>query len=149
MTEGERCDREAIRDLMARYTINGDRGRIEALAETFAEHGTLAFSGAVSTGRATIAARLGAARERNPALTVSRHHLATSLVHFDGERATARTYFQVLTNIGVDHHGHYADELAKIDGAWLFVNRDVRIDWQSPLSLYPPLRVRGSVVGKG
>jgi hypothetical protein len=136
-------DDAAIRHLMARYTMNGDRGKLEALAETFAEDGTLAFSGAASTGRAAIVARLAAPAARNPALTLSRHHLTSCLIDIDGERATGRTYFQVLTDIGLDHHGVYIDAMEKIAGAWLFRHRDVRIDWQSPRSLYASLHVRG------
>jgi hypothetical protein len=136
-------DDAAIRHLMARYTMNGDRGKLEALAATFAEDGTLAFSGAASTGRAAIIARLSAPGPRNPALTLSRHHLTSCLIDIADDRAAARTYFQVLTDIGLDHHGVYVDALEKTAGAWLFRHRDVRIDWQSPRSLYAPLHVRG------
>jgi len=140
-------DRAAIHALMARYNINGDRGRIVALAATFAESGTLAFSGAASTGREAIVARLSLQGGRNPGLTLSRHHITTSLVDVNGDHAAARTYFQVLTDIGLDHHGVYIDALEKRGGFWLFRHREVRIDWQSRRSLYPPLHVRGIAPG--
>jgi hypothetical protein len=144
MTPDEACDREAIRDLMARYNINGDRARIEAFAATFAPEGTLEFSGEATRGRAAIFARLsGGSAPRDPRHTFSRHHLTTSLVELDGDRATARTYFHVLTDIGLDHHGHYADRLCRIDGEWFFEHRSVRIDWQSPLSLNARFHVGG------
>ena len=136
-------DQVAIRDLMSRYTINGDRGRIDALAATFAENGTLRFAAVESTGRAAILARLSDPSPRNPALTLTRHHLTSSMIEVVGTAGSGRSYFQVLSDIGLDHHGVYMDSMAKIGGAWLFTYRDVRIDWQSPYSLYPRLHVRG------
>lgn len=138
-------DREAIRHLMAVYNINGDRGRITALGETFIEDGILEFSGETITGRAAIVSRLSRGRERHPALELSRHHITTSLIELDGDRATARSYFQVLTNGGLDHHGHYADQLTRMPQGWRIAHRSVRIDYQSADSLYPPFHVRGRV----
>jgi SnoaL-like domain len=50
MDEQERADREAIRDLLARYTYAGDRGRLTELAGCFAENGILEFPGNSGTG---------------------------------------------------------------------------------------------------
>jgi hypothetical protein len=143
MTNEERNDREDIRVLMARYNINGDRGNIEGLAATFADDGVIQFNNESSTGRAAIVQRLSGGGERNPALTVSRHHLGTSLIEIDGDTAAGRTYFHVQTDIGPDHHGVYVDRFAKIDGQWWIAHREVRIDWQSPHSLNRPQWVRG------
>lgn len=143
MTEQEHRDREAIRVLMARYNIAGDRGDIATLAATFAVDGVLSFNGEPCTGRPAITARLSGGGTRNPALTVSRHHLTTSLIEIDGDAATGRSYFHVLTDIGPDHHGVYVDRFARIDGDWRIAHREVRIDWQSPHSLSAPLHVRG------
>jgi hypothetical protein len=57
------ADRDAIRDLLARYTYNGDRGRIEALAACFADDGTLEYPGNRASGPAAITSR---ARRRQP-----------------------------------------------------------------------------------
>lgn len=143
MTQDEATDREAIRVLMARYNINGDQGRIEALAATFADDGVLTFSGQVAEGKAEIVQRLSPGGTRNPALTVSRHHLTTALIEIDGETARGRSYFQVMTDIGPDHHGVYVDRFVKRGGKWRIARREVRIDWQSPHSLYDPFHVRG------
>lgn len=138
-------DREAIRHLMAVYNINGDRGRVAALGEAFTEDGVIEFSGEATHGQAAIVARLSSGGARNPALELSRHHLTTSLIELDGDTATARSYFQVLTNQGLDHHGHYADRLVRTAGGWRIAHRAVRIDYQSAQSLYAPLHVRGRV----
>jgi hypothetical protein len=139
------ADRNAIRNLMARYSLASDCGRFEALAEIFAEDGTLCFSGQATTGRSQIVARLNQRGPRNAALTFTRHHLTTSLIEVEGESATAKTYFQVLTNIGLDHCGLYLDEFVKQDGNWHFARREARVDWQAPQSLYPPLQARSRV----
>jgi len=139
------ADRNAIRNLMARYSLASDCGRFEALADTFAEDGTLCFSGQATTGRAQIVARLNQRGPRNAALTFTRHHLTTSLIEVEGEHATGKTYFQVLTNIGLDHCGVYLDEFIRQDGNWYFARREARADWQAPGSLYPPLQARGRV----
>jgi hypothetical protein len=138
-------DREAIRHLMAVYNINGDRGRVGALADAFAEDGVIEFSGVTTRGRAAIIERLsgGGGTKRDPALEVSRHHITTSLIEVEGDVAQARTYFQVLTNEGLDHHGHYVDRLVRTDGRWQIAHRQVRIDYQKADSLYPPFHVRG------
>lgn len=143
MTETE--DREAIRQLMAVYTINGDRGRVAAMGEAFADDGVIAFSGEATYGREAIVARLSGGGTRNPALEVARHHLTSSLIELDGDAASARTYFQVLTNRGLDHHGHYADRLVRTAQGWRIAHREVRIDYQAPDSLYTPFHVRGRV----
>jgi SnoaL-like domain len=139
------ADRNAIRNLMARYSLASDCGRFEALADTFAEDGTLCFSGQATTGRAAIVARLNQRGPRNAALTFTRHHLTTSMIEVDGEHATGKTYFQVLTNIGLDHCGVYLDQFIRRDGNWYFARREARADWQAPGSLYTPLQARGRV----
>jgi hypothetical protein len=42
-------DRAAVCDLLARYTCNGDRGRLVELAVCFAEDGVLEFPGAAAS----------------------------------------------------------------------------------------------------
>lgn len=140
----EPADLEAIRALMARYNIQGDRGNIEGLASVFAENGTLEFGGEASTGKAAIVDRLSNGRgPRNPALTVVRHHLTTSQVEIKGDEAKGRTYFVVMTDIGPDHHGVYVDRFRRTAEGWRIAHRQVRMDWQSPQSLFPPSAVRG------
>lgn len=145
MNENEVSDRVAIQLLLARYNIEGDRGRIEALAVLFAPDGTLRFNGHHCTGPQEIMAQLTGA-VRNPALTLTRHHLASSLIELDGDTARGRTYFQVLTDIGLDHHGVYVDLLERHEGGWRFKDRHVRIDGQARNSLFRGLHVRGVLV---
>lgn len=128
-------DLEAIRDLLTRYTYDGDRGRIDALAACFADDGRLEFPGGSGTGPEGITSALTAGT-RNPALTFVRHHITNPLISVDGNRATARSYFQVFSNNGLDHAGTYSDEIKRTPEGWRFALRLVRVDWQAEDSLF-------------
>lgn len=137
------ADRDAIRDLLARYTYNGDRGRVAELAACFAEDGVIEYPGNRAQGPAAIAAALsGGGGGRNPALTFVRHHITNPLIKVDGDAATARSYFAVHTDIGPDHSGTYTDQLVRTVAGWRFAHRLVRIDWQSPQTLFRPMVTR-------
>lgn len=141
MTEQECVDREAIRDLLARYTYNGDRGRIADLAACFAEDGVLEFPGNNGTGPAGVIAALTSGT-RNADISFIRHHITNPLIEVDGDQATARSYFAVTSNNGPDHSGTYADKLIRTAQGWRFANRLVRIDWQAESSLFRPMVTR-------
>lgn len=137
------ADRDAIRDLLARYTYNGDRGRVAELAACFAADGVIEYPGNTAHGPAAIAAALsGGTAERNPALTFLRHHITNPLIEVDGDSATARSYFAVHTDIGPDHSGTYSDKLVRTPDGWRFAHRLVRVDWQSPQTLFRPMVTR-------
>jgi hypothetical protein len=137
----ETAERVAINTLLNTYTINGDRGRVEALAEVFAEDGVLQTPTFRAEGRKGIIKALSrdtgtAPPPREPGSRggvrgrMMRHHLTSSLVEFDGpDSATARSYWINYTEHGPDHSGLYADKIRRIDGRWRIVHRDVRLDW--------------------
>jgi SnoaL-like domain len=136
-------DRDAIRDLLARYTYNGDQGRVAELAACFADDGCLEFPGNKATGLAEIEQALSdGSGTRNPALTFVRHHITNPLIDIAGNHATARSYFTVHTNIGPDHSGTYSDKLIRAPQGWRFAHRLVRVDWQSPDSLFRAMVTR-------
>jgi hypothetical protein len=142
MTPQDLLSREAIRDLMTRYTAAGDRARLEELAACFAPDGVLEFPGARAAGLAEIAAALRNG-DRNPELRLVRHHVANPLITLESaDTASARSYFFVVTNAGPDHSGTYVDRLVRLSEGWRFAHRQVRIDWQSPASLYRDFGVR-------
>ena len=129
-------DEFEIRALMATYAVDGDRGRMDSLINCFALDGSLSFPGANVKGREEILTVLTSG-ERDPQLTRVRHHLTTSHINLVSKSvAKGRTYFLVISNIGPDHSGVYVDEFEKTDRSWLIKRRDVRIDWQSPSSLF-------------
>lgn len=143
----------AIRNTLAAYNMAGDRLRLEALAALFLEDGVLETSIGAFRGRQEIIDGLGGRGRPAPTAeqgpTLLRHNLTTCHITVTSpDTAEARTYFMVLTNVGLDHAGHYVDRLRKLDGAWMFERRIVRIDWASKQSVYPNLR-EGIGVGKG
>ncbi len=140
-------DRDEIKQLIATYTANGDRGRVSELAWIFAEDAVMTTSQWRAEGRAAIAKALGgsggaqdpermakalAAGARGP---IMRHHLTSCYITFDGpDEATGRNYWINFSEHGPDHSGLYSDKYRRIDGEWRIVSRDVRLDWKSPNS---------------
>ncbi|MGB3847510.1 MAG: nuclear transport factor 2 family protein [Sphingopyxis sp.] len=135
------ADRDAIRDLLARYTYNGDRGRLDAMTACFADDGVLEYTGKAPQGPAAIKAALSAGT-RDPRLTFVRHHITNPLIAVDGDTASARSYFTVHSNFGPDHSGTYDDRLVLTAHGWRFVHRRVRIDWQAEGSLFDRMTTR-------
>jgi len=131
------ADRDAIRHLLAVYTYNGARGRIDALAACFAEDGVLEFTGKAPRGPAAIAEALTSG-DRNPAVTFVRHHVTNPLIEVTGDSAEARSYFAVTSDNGPDHSGTYTDRLVRTAGGWRIAYRRVRIDWQAASSIFSP-----------
>ena len=123
-------DFEAIHDVLARYNFYGDSGRIDELLQLFADDAVLVTDQATYDGRMQIRGLFESVV--GPAPAQIRHFTATHVIDVDGDRATARCYFQVLTARGLDHWGRYRDELTRVDGQWLFTRREVRVDGMTP-----------------
>jgi ketosteroid isomerase-like protein len=122
--------RDAIRELIARYNHYGDGGRIDEMLELFVADATLTVDGTSYDGRPAIRGMFETAV--GPAPERIRHHTSTLVIDVDGDNATARCYFQVLTSQGLDHWGRYRDQLGRIGGRWLFTRREVRVDGVTP-----------------
>lgn len=129
--------RESIRDTIARYTHNGDRGRIGELAGLFTEDGVLEVTGrATLVGRAAIEEYLTNATKRIDAdggsgadLGFVRHHVSNVLIQsLSPEEAEVVSYFLVLTKQGPDHWGRYRDRLVPDGDRWRFAHRTARRD---------------------
>lgn len=134
-------DRDEIRDLLARYTYNGDRGRLGEMTACFAADGILEYLGKAPQGPAAIAAALSSGT-RDARLTFIRHHITNPLIAVDGDSATARSYFTVHSNFGPDHSGTYDDRLVRAADGWRLAHRRVRIDWQAEGSLFERMTSR-------
>ncbi|HTH27881.1 MAG TPA: nuclear transport factor 2 family protein [Sphingobium sp.] len=149
MTLDEMLAREAIRETMAAYTIAGDRLREEDFIAVFTEDAVLESEGVAEAdlfryeGKAAI--RQWIARWRNPPegaarthqASFVRHHLTTSRIELTGQdNARARTYWVAWTDMGPDHAGYYLDDFRKVEDRWLLAHRRIRLDWQSPDSLF-------------
>ncbi|KKC25222.1 nuclear transport factor 2 family protein [Sphingomonas sp. SRS2] len=137
-----------IKRLIAAYNIAGDRGRLDEIAACFAADGVLQTPLWQAAGRSEIAAGLRNSNSRGDSVVqFVRHHVTTSLISFDGDVVTGRSYFLVFTQIGPDHAGVYVDRYRQEDGEWRIAHRQVRIDWKAPESLFvnqPVSRVNSS-----
>lgn len=132
--------RTAVADLIARYAHAVDGGRFDDASACFASDGVLDVGeGARSVGPAAISRRFAEAgwklaASSNENVAFVRHHVSSLVVEMDtsGTSATARSYFLVLTEIGVDHWGRYLDRVVKgLDGQWQFAERRVAVDGRS------------------
>lgn len=134
--------REQIRDTLARYNWSGDAGRVDDLAATFCVDGLLEIRGSRSLrGRSEIAgflrgvtadvATTGGANNK----PVVRHILSNVLfTELTAQQAHVRSYFTVVTRVGLDHFGRYRDVLVPAEGTWLIKQRTVSTDWAAPAS---------------
>ena len=123
-------DSEAIRDVVARYNLYGDSGRFDELLALFTDDTTLVTDRASYDGVAQIRRMFETVAGPTPERV--RHFTATHVIDVDGDEATSRCYFQVLTAAGLDHWGRYRDQLTRVDGRWLFTRREVRVDGMTP-----------------
>jgi hypothetical protein len=134
--------RERIRDTLATYTWSGDSLRLDELAATFCEDGVLEIRGSEPLeGRAAIVGFLTGVGEREPAPSsdakkLLRHNVTNvRFLEITPERARVVSYFTALTEIGLDHHGRYRDELVPVEDRWLFRHRFVSTDWRAETSV--------------
>lgn len=146
MEPWELTGREQVRDLIARYTWAGDRGRFDDLVACFSEDGVLDVGdhGGRWVGRGEIARQLQgvAARVADQAVATGvapgpvHHHVSSiQLGDVTEVEMSARSYFLVVTAVGVDHWGRYLDRFRRIADDWLFTERVVRVDGWHPASL--------------
>lgn len=127
--------REAVRDLVARYNANADRGRFGEVLELFAPDAILELPDEVHHGRAEIEAMFRSVQTRVVASVPSgtrphlRHFTSTLQIDLDDDdHAHSRCYFAVLMPHGLDHWGTYTDEFVRSAGAWRFARRKVAVD---------------------
>ncbi len=123
--------RERIRDTVARYNHAGDRGRFDEMVECFTPDGVLVIHGEHEhRGRDAMRAFFaGVGGSATPGLTQLRHCVTNLVIDLDGpEVARTSAYFQVITDVGLDHWGRYRDRLVPHGDRWLLAERSVRTD---------------------
>ena len=129
------ADREAIRELLARYCHYADGGDTERLISLFTADAVLEMVGGMTfDGRAALRELFESRAERNKSL---RHFTANEVIDLDGDRASVMSYMQELhTAPGGGPHlrlaGRYEDGLVRRDGCWLLRRRRVHLDMLGP-----------------
>ncbi|OYW45929.1 MAG: hypothetical protein B7Z08_04710 [Sphingomonadales bacterium 32-68-7] len=132
-------DRAEIADLMARYLLAMDYHDADAYAACFTEHGVLDYAMGRLEGRAAIAAEARVFKDKIAAVFKDwqgrpaklRHLVHQKALRIEGDRAWHTGLWWEMTNGGPEgsvatpSFGTYEDELARIDGRWLFARRKI------------------------
>ena len=139
MIDEECIARAAIAQTLALCTQAGDARKADAYARSFTEDGVLDLGERIE-GREAIRRWMTAPSVIPQPEGGSRgyisHHLTTCRIELTSSRtATVRTYWLVISAIGLDHSGYYDDRFVKVDDAWLIASRRPRTLWMSPESL--------------
>ncbi|MCX7864488.1 MAG: nuclear transport factor 2 family protein [Novosphingobium sp.] len=139
MTDEQLRDRAMIVQLLACCAQAGDARKADDYAACFTEDGVLELAESISGREAIRQWMAGPSVIAQPArgpLSYISHHLTTCRIDFTGpDSATARTYWLVTSNAGLDHNGYYVDVLRKVCGQWLIAHRRPRTLWIAPDSL--------------
>lgn len=144
-------DRALIEDLQARYMFALDFKDVDKYLSTFTEDGVLDIGTGEIKGHEAIRkiisgmpASAQAAAKTAPKLrpATGRHNITNIVIKVDGDKASGVAYWFHYGNNNpnrtatLDSYGHYVDELAKVNGKWLFTKRRIyneQVDaWAAP-----------------
>lgn len=140
MTEDEQRARSAIQKTLAACTQAGDARKADAYAVCFTPEGVLDLGDRIE-GREAIRQWMTAPSvipkaQDSPLPGYVSHHLTTCRIELTSDiDATVRTYWFVITTVGIDHSGYYDDRFRKHGDAWLIDYRRPRTLWTAPESL--------------
>jgi hypothetical protein len=141
----ELAARESIRDRIARWNSNGDAGRFTEMVAVLAPdvefeptpatvlHGrdaVLEYLGGVGSGAPPDRSGRYVPEGGRPTL---RHFTSTIQIDLLSETmARVRSYYQVVSSVGLDHWGRYLDDFGVVDGEWLITRRTITTEGVEP-----------------
>jgi uncharacterized protein (TIGR02246 family) len=126
-------DRVEIEALVARYNKAIDTGDAEAWAATFTKDG--AFHGVIGdfagTEQLTGMVEAYATEEQFADFAKAQHWVTNIVIDGEGDDATMFAHVMMVSpepdGGKIILVGHYEDHLSRVDGQWLFAERNVRI----------------------
>ncbi|GIX29637.1 MAG: hypothetical protein KatS3mg124_0109 [Porticoccaceae bacterium] len=131
--------REAIRELVNRYTLAGDALDVEGYVACFAPDGVLEFADFPGRGPLRLEGReairafavdfFAAVRQGAIPGGVMRHHLTTVEIEVEGESARGIAYCLYLDGGGARRSGVYTDRFCRREGRWLIAHRRFAVDF--------------------
>jgi ketosteroid isomerase-like protein len=138
-TDSYARDRAEIEDLVARYLFAMDWNDYDTYAECFTEDGVLDYAMGTTRGREEIRAEAKRFKENVGTIFVThegkpaklRHVIAHMAIRIEGDAAwNTGFWFEMADNgpegaLKMGSFGHYEDELARVDGQWLFTRRKI------------------------
>jgi uncharacterized protein (TIGR02246 family) len=123
-------EKDAIRELLARYCFHLDDGKFAEMAALFTEDGTWHTAFGKATGRAAIAEfAAGLRAHRSGVQPRAIHHVTNVVITLDGDSAKVRSNWTTVQNSPdgpkIGSGGAYDDDLAKANGRWFFRYRTI------------------------
>ncbi len=123
-------EKDAIREVLARYCFALDGGKFVEMAALFSEDGTWHTFFGKATGRAAIAEFAAGLRAHRPGPTPRAiHHVTNVVITLDGDSAKVRSNWTTVQNAPegpkIGSGGAYYDDMVKIGGNWFFRYRTI------------------------
>jgi hypothetical protein len=128
-------DRALIEDLQARYMFALDFGDTDKYLATFTRDGVLDIGDGEIRGHDAIRKIIGAMpktdKDSQLRPATGRHNITNIAIKVEGNTASGRAYWFHYSNNNpqrsavLDGYGHYEDEMAKVNGTWLFTRRRI------------------------
>jgi uncharacterized protein (TIGR02246 family) len=117
-------DRDAIRDLYARYCWNVDTGAADDWADCFTEDGEFI----VGVGDPLVGREALLAFARSLPSGVLHHMVMNEAIDVDGDAAACRSSVLVLSNGAIVTTGRSEDVLRRVEGSWKIAHRNFTPD---------------------
>ncbi len=144
-------DKDAVRDLIHQYCFHMDAGRFTELGHLFADHGEWITPYAHVTGPDAVTAVM----MRNVPPSPKRvHYTMNSVIHIDGDSATAKSNYLVILETPVGPvpsvSGIYDDVFIRVASGWRFRRRQLihLFKGEMGLTITPRTRARGQACRK-
>lgn len=141
------ADRIAIEDMVTEYYGHLGSGESAGIEEYFTKDAVLDVNGIIASGHAEIAALYAGTSDdgdANPAeLGTFQMLLSNPRITVDGDTATAQFIWTGIINEAIQspprllEQGREYDQLAKVDGKWMFTKRVIIADSGLPDSYMP------------
>lgn len=133
----ELLDREALRDLVARYALAVDDHDLGAVGEMFHPEAVFDRDGEVAHGWPKISALLGASMRGFRRMVHTPHAVLVELTGADEATGASSGHAELVTSRGVLLAAYrYADRFARHDGRWVFTRREVRFLYATSATEY-------------
>ena len=148
---GALLDREALRDLVARYAFCVDDHDLDAVAAMFHPDAVFDRDGHVASGWPEIARTLGDSMRGFRRMVHTPHSALVELTGEDEATGTSSGHAELVTGRGVVLAAYrYSDRFARWEGRWVFTRREVRsiyaasaTDYAATLPASDPVRFPG------
>jgi ketosteroid isomerase-like protein len=142
-------DREAIRELTARYCFAISRNDIEGVLKLFCEDGAMLMNDRAFVGQDELRKGYGGGMPEPPLKPFIHNHV----IELDGDRARGQCAVEIRAVQDGEAYtaaGCYEDEYRRVDGEWKFASRrfevyhwvPLRQGWGGGAPTAPPMRMR-------